>query len=288
MEAQLPGPIIIPEDFAVYAVADVHGVLSGLTDVLEQAGLIDAAHHWVAPSRTALVVVGDSIDRGTRSLAVLRLLSALRAEAPSAGSAVAILDGNHEQMARDGLEGRTQFLNMWLDFGGPATLAEMGLAQDSRVLRRDVRVLRTAIDRLAPDFRPFLRSLAPYARWRDVCFVHGGWPFGIRSLGDFEASIERLWCRSEFYAGPSLDGPTYKVFREAGLRQAVIGHTPIGPALFQGGRVLVLDSNCAASQDMETEPFMTLAHLSSERGSSLAQAELISVTTADAPDISPD
>ena len=288
MEAQLPGPIIIPEDFEVYAVADVHGVLSGLTDVLEQAGLIDAARHWVAPSRTALVVVGDSIDRGTRSLAVLRLLSALRAEAPSAGSAVAILDGNHEQMARDGLDGRTQFLNMWLDFGGPATLAEMGLAQDSRARRRDVRVLRTAIDRLAPDFRPFLRSLAPYARWHDVCFVHGGWPFGLRSLGDFEASIERLWCRSEFYDGPSLDGPTYRVFREAGLRQAVIGHTPIGPALFQGGRVLVLDSNCAASQDMETEPFMTLAHLSCARGSSLAQAELISVSTADAPDISPE
>jgi hypothetical protein len=284
MEAQ--PPIIIPEDFEVYAVADVHGVLSGLTAVLEQAGLIDAAGHWAAPTRTALVVVGDSIDRGTRPLAVMRLLSALRAEAPSAGSLVAILDGNHEQMARDGLEGRTQFLDMWLNFGGPTTLAEMGLAQDSRALRR-VRALRAAIDRLAPDFRPFLHSLAPYARWRDVCFVHGGWPFGIRSLGDFEASIERLWCRSEFYDGPSLDGPVYQVFREAGLRQAVIGHTPIGPALFQGGRVLVLDSNCAASQDMETEPFMTLAHLSSARGASLAQAELISVPTVDAPDISP-
>ena len=288
MEHELPGHIDIPDHFAVYAVADVHGVYSGLVSVLARAGLIDEQGHWSAPPATALVVVGDSIDRGTRSLAVLHHLDRLRAQARETGSLVAILDGNHEQIVRDGLDGHLQYLDMWLRVGGPATLAEMGLNADSRALRRDVRALRAAVDRLAPDFRPLLRSMAPYARWRDICFVHGGWPLGVRSMADFEASLDRLWCRAEFFDGPNLDGPAYRVFAQAGLRQAVVGHTPIGPALFQDGRVLVLDSNCAASPDMPTSPLMTLALLSDRPGALLSEAQIIEEPTSDAPDRTPD
>jgi hypothetical protein len=288
MEHELPGHIDIPEDFGVYAIADIHGVYSGLVRVLSRAGLLDEQEHWSAPASTALVVVGDSIDRGTRSLAVLRLLDRLRREARETGGLVAILEGNHEQIARDGLNGRTQYIDMWLRVGGGATLAEIGLDEGSRALHRDVRALRSAVDRLAPDFRPGLYSMAPYARWRDVCFVHGGWPFGMRSMGDFEASPDRLWCRNEFYDGPSLDGPTYRIFAQAGLRQAVVGHTPIGPAFFQDGRVLVLDSNCAASLDMPTFPLMTIAHLSERPGALLSEAQLIEEPTSEAPDRTPE
>ena len=49
-----------------------------------------------------------------------------------------------------------------------------------------------------PDFLPALRSFAPWARWRDTLFVHGG-PVPGQSLAAFGAHAERLWIRDRFF-----------------------------------------------------------------------------------------
>ena len=276
--------ITIPDDFTVYAVADIHGVHSGLVAVLRKAGLIDVGDHWCAPARTALVALGDSIDRGTHSLAVLDLLSTLRAEATGAGSVVALLEGNHEQIARDGLSGQIDFFAMWLRVGGLATLRDIGLDEDSRALARGIAAVRSAVDGLAPAFRPFLYAVAPYARFRDITLVHAGWQANVPDLAAFAAGSDRLWLREEFLVEADLDSPAYHAYAAAGLARLVVGHTPIGPALFQDGRVFLIDSNCAASPDMDTPPQMSLVRLPDDPRAPLSECELTVVSTADAPD----
>jgi len=241
--AELPRPITIPENFTVWVATDLHGEKAVFVTVLQKAGLIDEKENWCAQAETALVILGDIIDRGPDSPGLFRLLTRLRSQAVDLGGRIVLLEGNHEQMARDGLDFSNDYLNSWFNFGGDTTVDQLGLTTDSRARRRNTRALRAALDDLAPDFRPFLYSLAPYARYHDICLVHAGWPLYVSSLWHFEHSPERLWVRDEFYNGPDLLSPNYRVFHQAGLFRVVAGHTPVGPGFFLGGRLLILDTD---------------------------------------------
>jgi hypothetical protein len=81
----------------VVAVGDVHGSFDGLVAVLRMAGLVDEKNHW-SGGQAQLVQVGDTIDRGKDTRAVLDLLMRLEKEAPKAGGRAHILLGNHEVM----------------------------------------------------------------------------------------------------------------------------------------------------------------------------------------------
>ena len=68
----------VPDDWTVWAFTDPHGVTSGLVAALRRPALIDAAGHWSAPPRTALVGCGDYIDRGGDVGGLVALLRAAR------------------------------------------------------------------------------------------------------------------------------------------------------------------------------------------------------------------
>ncbi|MFN2431521.1 MAG: metallophosphoesterase [Gemmatimonadota bacterium] len=76
----------------VVAVGDVHGDVEQLRRVLRGAALVDDGDRW-SGGQDALVVVGDFVDRGPASRAVLDLLMSL--EEDSGGRVQALL-GNHE------------------------------------------------------------------------------------------------------------------------------------------------------------------------------------------------
>jgi Calcineurin-like phosphoesterase len=82
---------------AVVAIGDVHGDFDDFVTILQRAGLIDAQHHWIG-NQTALVQVGDLLDRGPKPREVMDLLISLEKEAPKAGGRVVSLLGNHEMM----------------------------------------------------------------------------------------------------------------------------------------------------------------------------------------------
>src|SRR5678816_532581 len=69
----------------VVAVGDVHGNLEGFTAVLKMSGLIDDQGQWTG-GRTTLVQLGDLIDRGPKSRAVLDFVIALQPEASRRGA----------------------------------------------------------------------------------------------------------------------------------------------------------------------------------------------------------
>lgn len=279
--------ISIPDDFVVWVFSDAHGGRTSLVAALREAGLIDESERWIAPPRTALVGLGDYIDRGADSMGVLRLLVGLRDAAASREGMVVLCEGNHEQMARDGLALGTRDLDDWIMNGGRATLESIGLSRETRALHRTFRDLRIAIDSLARDFRPILSSLSPYATYRDICLVHAGWATWLDDLSEFDRSQEHIWVRTDFLIGPDLDAPAYAAFARAGLRRCVIGHTPVKqPAFFQDDRVLDIDTNACANPRAGFPELaaLTLVRLPVEPAASLTESFFVSIPTADAPD----
>lgn len=79
----------------VVAVSDVHGEYDNLLNLLMAARVIDSRHHWSAGA-TLLIVAGDSIDKGEKSLEVLDLWKELETEARAQQGKVDVLLGNHE------------------------------------------------------------------------------------------------------------------------------------------------------------------------------------------------
>lgn len=79
----------------VVAVGDVHGDLKALLKILYKKNLIDRNGHWVAGD-AHLVMIGDLIDGGKDSRAVLDFLMALEREVDYWGGKLHVLLGNHE------------------------------------------------------------------------------------------------------------------------------------------------------------------------------------------------
>jgi len=96
-------------------VGDVHGELTGLKDILSQAGLIDLTGNWCG-NDAVLVQTGDVIDRGPHSVEAVRYLRTLQSQATETSGRVVRLCGNHELML---LQNDWRFVN----FADPAGLA---------------------------------------------------------------------------------------------------------------------------------------------------------------------
>ncbi len=237
------GPIAVPAPFTVWAASDVHGQRDAFDRLLARAGLTDGGDRWTAPAGTALVITGDMVDRGPDALGLVRRLVSLRAQAPAAGSLVALIEGNHEVELLGGLAGVPEIWRALLTFGGGATLASAGLPLDAWLAMTPLEVA-ARVDAFAPDFRPSLETLAPYATWGDVLFVHGG-PVPDLALDAWVASEQRLWIRDAWSASPHPfpEADEWSAYRAAGIGRVVYGHTPVTePTLIHEGRGLNLDT----------------------------------------------
>ena len=236
-------PITIPDGFTVWAGSDWHGQRAAADRLLARAGLTDGADRWIAPPGTALVITGDLVDRGPDSVGLVRRIASLREQAPALGSLVAILEGNHEIQVLGGLDGVPEIFEALMTFGGGATMLSAGMPMGAWE-DRPAEELAAYLDTAVPDLRPTLRTFAPYARWRDTLFVHGG-PVPDRDLEHFRASSERLWIRRRFFESPDSfpEADCWSAYREAGFRRIVFGHTPLERATtFHDGLALCLDT----------------------------------------------
>jgi hypothetical protein len=185
-------------------------------------------------------------------------MASLREQAPTLGGLVVLLEGNHEIQFLGGLDAVPDIFRAFMTFGGAATLLSAGMAEaDWRAAgARDV---AARFDAAAPDVRAIAWSFAPYARWRDVLFVHGG-PVPGQDLDAFEGSAQRLWIRQRFFAAEDAfpTSSTWSVYRRARMERVVFGHTPVeAPTLFHGVRALNLDTWRGQT--------VSLAHLAGDR-----------------------
>jgi serine/threonine protein phosphatase 1 len=171
-----------------YAIGDIHGC----NDLLD--ALLARIEEHAAGRERHLVFLGDYIDRGPDSAAVLKTVSRLHWAEPEH---VTCLMGNHERMLLDAL-GTEDAAIHWLGNGGEATLASFG-ARDVHGLPGDILDWIEALPTMHGDG----------ARW----YVHAGFRPGTTP----EASDvhDRLWIRDPFLKNEHDFG-----------RHVVHGHTP--------------------------------------------------------------
>ncbi|WP_164104650.1 metallophosphoesterase family protein [Candidatus Laterigemmans baculatus] len=186
------------------AIGDIHGCSVALEALLEA----------IEPGKEDTVVtLGDYIDRGPDSRGVIDRLIALAGQ-----TKLVPLQGNHEQMMLDVLQGRTT-LATWTPHGGLATLNSFGFSGDRNFLTAEQQA--------------FFDSLLDYFETDTHFFVHANYD---PQLPLNEQSIEMLRWRSlrDSIPEPHISG-----------RVAVVGHTanPEG-GIFDLGHLIGIDTYC--------------------------------------------
>jgi serine/threonine protein phosphatase 1 len=205
-----------PDGLGVYAIGDIHG----RDDLL--AALLDAIRaDAVGGARNLLVCLGDYVDRGPASAAVIERLSRFEA----AGFTLVPLKGNHEhlmlQFLADPDEGGS-----WLANGAAATLASYGVAVGPGWPERfRYEALRDALARNLPTHhRRFLDTLATSHAAGDYLFVHAGIRPGVALAHQDEHDL--IWIRGPFLDAAEPFGPV-----------VVHGHTITAAPEFRANRI---------------------------------------------------
>lgn len=204
----------------VYAVGDVHGYLS-LYQLLEQSIIDDA------PDGGLIVLLGDVVDRGPESAAMIDHLLA----PPPAGFERLCLRGNHEDMMRRFVDKPGRYRS-WLAHGGAQTLASYGIPADP-VRGYDMgasRLQQLMQAHIPPRHLQFLDDLPLSLTVGQYFLAHAG----VDPARPIAAQTKEglLWSRS--WTEPDLQPPD-----DLGDRVVVQGHVPIAQAAWQGWRMNV-------------------------------------------------
>ncbi len=178
----------LPAGERIYAIGDIHGRVDCLDELL---ALIAADEAQRGPSQTSLVFLGDLVDRGDHSRAVIERAISVASERPCR-----FLMGNHEEIFIKAWEGDMASLRMFHRIGGRETLLSYGVkpyAYDSA----DFEMLASLLAAHVPaDHIAFLRRFEDcYARG-DYLFVHAGIRPGTPIAE--QDPTEMRWIRDKF------------------------------------------------------------------------------------------
>ena len=207
----------------IYAIGDIHGRADLLATLLEKIRI--DTHHILATlsdnPKLYIVFLGDYIDRGHDSKAVLESLINLRFDRTE----MIYLKGNHEAIAMECID--TGKINKkWLRFGGRETLASYGVDTDQDMGNSyEMDYLNSAMTRAFPsDHIDFLRSLKSYWIHDQYMFVHAG--IDPAQHPESQTDAEYLWIRNRFLN--SIRKLPYVI---------VHGHTPQEKPSWDGRRI---------------------------------------------------
>lgn len=219
------GVDIDPEPAALYAVGDVHGCL-GLYRRIETEIRADATARGFL-GRAVIVLLGDVIDRGPDSAAMIDHLLA----APPEGLARICLLGNHEDMMLRFIENPAAN-RTWLDHGGVQTLASYGIGPDPRQgFAIPARRMRQIIEAHVPaEHLEFLRGLPAFARTGRHFLAHAGGDPSRPLAG--QGRSEMIWPR--LIADPEALPPA-----DLAGRIIVHGHVPVSAPRLDTWRINV-------------------------------------------------
>lgn len=188
------GDLELTDGRTVYAIGDVHGCAAELDALM--LVIADDLDAQAAPRTPPpiIIFVGDYVDRGPDSKAVIERVRGL---ADAGYCEVRTLKGNHE-------EALLQFLQdpavgpEWAAWGGAATLASYGVSAPR--LRSDLegwgRAQAEFAAALPVEHLRFLQELELITQVGGYAFVHAG----VRPGVPLEAQSERdlLWIREDF------------------------------------------------------------------------------------------
>jgi serine/threonine protein phosphatase 1 len=182
--------ISAPPGVRLYAIGDVHGRLDLLESLLD--GVLEDSKSSAA-DRKVVVFLGDLIDRGPDSRAVIERVMA-GPQDHWRGFQWITLRGNHEDIMLRFLSDANYGAN-WIANGGLSTIASY--VGDLDISADDVFALQAALNRSLPRaHRRFLEAL-PYSHQEGgYVFVHAGIRPGIPMAA--QTAEDLMWIRREF------------------------------------------------------------------------------------------
>ncbi len=196
----------LPDGLRIYAIGDVHGRVDLLQSLFT---VIDADLGRSKPERAIQVLLGDYVDRGPDSRAVLDLLIERNKT-----HEMVCLKGNHEAIFLETLKDPTR-LHDWRHYGGLLTLMSYGVTPTVNPGPEEQVKLIGTFDRAVPaEHKAFLQGLPTSFTCGDFFFVHAGVRPGVAL--DQQREQDLLWIREEFLNS------------EEGFGKYVVhGHTPV-------------------------------------------------------------
>ena len=221
----------------VYAVSDVHGQYDIFVRLLEANHLIARAEsdptrvRWTGGTAT-LVIAGDHIDKGPKSVAVIDLLRTLEEQAPRVGGRSIALMGNHEAEFLDNPR-NTKAMSTGTD--------EQGIGPQLDAIGVDPRRMAAGTD--AEGRGAWLANLPLGVRVKKWFFAHGGntqrksinelnkllaKSLANKGFGDDDVTGKDSILEGQHWYGNPKDGDAGKKEVEAlgGVEHIVFGHDP--------------------------------------------------------------
>ena len=181
-------PCVLLHDTRVYAIGDIHGRLDLLSRLVRQ---IEHDSGNAGHQAYRVVILGDFIDRGPGSKKIIELFKRLSRE-----ENFHVLQGNHEAIMVDAYNGNHDAMSLWLEHGGLATLASLGVDITTVDTSDTLTLLRSFREVCPASMITWLASLPRSVQIGRYTFVHAGIRPGVDL--DKQQANDQLWIREEF------------------------------------------------------------------------------------------
>jgi serine/threonine protein phosphatase 1 len=180
----------VPDGMRIYAIGDIHGRDDLLNALLTKIEADDRAR---GSADTQIIFLGDLVDRGPGSAAVVETALALK----TAGRNVRFLMGNHEEVFVSACrKSDPKVTRFFLRIGGEATVLSYPITR-AEYMTLDMEQLTERLDTLVPrEHVEFIEGFEDQIIIGDYVFVHAGIRPGV-PLSDQKPSDMR-WIREEF------------------------------------------------------------------------------------------
>lgn len=199
----------------LFVIGDIHGCHDQLETLLDKI--------WQTEGYDAhIITVGDMIDRGPDSSAVLQRLKALQ---HVAGSRLTCLKGNHEQMMLDFLANPEAAGLRWIQAGGLNTLESFQVTWGGQT-NSLIEIAEQLCEKLGSDLLAWLEALPTFWEEKNVGVVHAG--ADPNKPLDAQSEHSLIWGHADFRKTKRRDG-----------KWIVHGHTIVKEPRVKNGRISI-------------------------------------------------
>lgn len=176
-----------------------------------------------------LVFLGDYIDRGEESAAVVMFLHELTM-AHDLKIGVTCLAGNHEKMLLSFLDDPVGRSRRWLKHGGLQTLESFGIGPPSSVEKPSmcelIDIAGYLRDAIGSSLITWLNTLPASWNSGNLWATHAGADPTTPMKSQIEETL--IWGHEDFFRGERLDG-----------QWVVVGHKPVAAPFIDRGRIAI-------------------------------------------------